>query len=204
MLKGFLMHRNCIQSAHKPWVLAPVNAPLTVAIYICMHTYTCSAMYGVVESELLGNRTKQLQKSLRTHKMSWFMSGVVQPTGDSPQKGFLTKTHQYPSATPQTLLCLLKDNECVLFVSGIYSSLVINICIWHFNLLSSKLTENHKPLYCRAFLSLSGGARRIVCLRSVTEVHPHHPARWQLSSLNMLPLLLTYPQFWHNAMQTPF
>lgn len=138
-----------------------------------MHTYIRSAMeYGVLESELLGNRTKQLQKSPRNHEMSWFMSEVVFSQQKTlHRKAFLQKLVNTFLQLPRACsVCWKTMTVCYL---SLRSSLVINICIWYFNPLSSKLTENHKTLHCRAFLSLRGEMRRIVSLRSATEVHSH-------------------------------
>lgn len=115
----------------------PVSTPWQwLHLFICSHTY--SALYGVVELELWGDRTEQLKKNPRICEIS-HVWGSVQPTGDCPQKGFLTKAHKYLPAAPKSLLCLLKENDTVLSVSWIYSSIVINIYIKSFNLPSSKL-----------------------------------------------------------------
>lgn len=101
--------------------------------------------YGVVESWLLGNRAKELQKSPRTLEMFWFMSRVVLIQQEIfHRKAFLQKTINTSLQLPRACYICWKTMT-VLLVFGIYSSLVINISVWYFNLLSSKLTENHKP-----------------------------------------------------------
>lgn len=133
------MHRSCIQSVHKSYVV-PSEHSLAVTTYIYIYISILTHMFCHVWSCRVWVLRQQDWKVTEEPKDPWniliYVWGSVQPTGDSPQKGFLTKVHQ---DLPESLLCLLEENNTVLSVSWIYSSTVINIYIKCFNLPSREL-----------------------------------------------------------------
>lgn len=127
------LHSIC--SCHK-WCPSEHSLALATLIYMLTHVFCCvwSCRAWVVRQEdwTATEEPKDLWNILI------YVWGSVQPTGDSPQNDFLTKAHKYLLAAPESLLYWLKENDTVLSVCWIYSSIVINIYIKCFNLPSSK------------------------------------------------------------------
>lgn len=113
-----------------------------------LHVFGCSHVFCHVWSCRVWVMRQQDWTATEEPKDPWniliYVWGSIQPTGDCPffgtqnelkayvtrfLKDFLTKAHQYLPAAPQSLRCLLEENDTVLSVSWMYSSRIISICI---------------------------------------------------------------------------